>query len=154
MVASARIWSQVQVVGVSTNPSTVNVHDAVSSLGVASAVSTGQEWPVSYWPGGSRGSLWACPLPEKPLVKPAMRASPRGLISTFWSRVRTRQTRSNEIAAGLSQVGPLGRSTSRFFSPGPDAVVGAKASAVSLQAEQAEQPAGTVDHRQPASPFC
>ena len=30
---------------------------------------------MSYWPGGSRGSLSDCPLPEKPLVKPAMRVT-------------------------------------------------------------------------------
>ena len=44
------------MVGVCTNPSTRKVHVAVSSLGVASAVSTGQLLPVSYWPGGSLGS--------------------------------------------------------------------------------------------------
>src|SRR3989442_4187636 len=66
--ARAWIWSQVQVVGCWTRPLTVNVHDSVDSLGVASAVSTGQAEPTSYWPGGSRLSRVPCPRPPKPLV--------------------------------------------------------------------------------------
>ncbi len=57
------------MVGCSTKPSTENVHEAVDSWGVTSAVSTGHNVPVSYWPGGrrgSRGSSWGL---WKPLVK-------------------------------------------------------------------------------------
>ena len=32
----------------------LNVHESAVDRGVASAVSTGQLLPVSYWPGGSR----------------------------------------------------------------------------------------------------
>src|SRR5688500_3724980 len=65
---SAWISSQVQVVGVSTSPSTVMVQVAVSTRGVASAVSTGQPLPVSYWPGGSRPSGPSGRLRKKPRV--------------------------------------------------------------------------------------
>src|SRR5713101_459951 len=56
--AGGRAWisSQVQDIGRSTRPSTRNDQFAVSILGVTSAVSTGQDLPVSYCPGGSRGS--------------------------------------------------------------------------------------------------
>src|SRR5207302_7319223 len=66
----ARAWisSQVQVVGSSTSPLTENFHESVDSLGVASAVSTGQSEPTSYWPGGSRLSRFPWPRPRKPLV--------------------------------------------------------------------------------------
>ena len=65
---SAWISSQVQVVGVSTSPSTVIVQVAVSRRGVASAVRTGQPAPVSYWPGGSRPSGPSGRLRKKPRV--------------------------------------------------------------------------------------
>src|SRR5262245_35201090 len=57
-VEGGRAWisSHVQVVACATSPSTVNVQVARSSFGVASAVSTGQLFPVSYCPGGRRGS--------------------------------------------------------------------------------------------------
>ena len=51
----------------STRPSIVNDHVSVDSRGVASAVSTGQSLPASYWPGGSRGSRARRPL--NPRVK-------------------------------------------------------------------------------------
>src|SRR5262245_47958660 len=66
--ASARISSQVQVVGCSTRPSTVKVQPAVSSRGVTSALSTGQSAPVSYWPGGSRSPAGRRPRPKNPRV--------------------------------------------------------------------------------------
>ena len=50
----------------STRPSTVKVHVAVSSFGVASAVSTGQSGPTSYWPGGRRGSRGLAAAGEAP----------------------------------------------------------------------------------------
>src|SRR4029079_18102969 len=75
---SAWISPHVHVVGVSTSPSIANVHDAVSSFGVTSAVSTGQLWPVSYWPGGRRGSRSACARPLKPLVNFIGHLPPRG----------------------------------------------------------------------------
>ena len=40
--------SHVHVVGRATSPSTENDHDSVESLGVTSAVSTGQSSPTSY----------------------------------------------------------------------------------------------------------
>src|SRR6478735_8252857 len=45
---------QVHVCGDSTRPSMLNVHDSSDWCGVASALSTGHEDPVSYCPGGSR----------------------------------------------------------------------------------------------------
>src|SRR4051794_40917303 len=48
-----------------------NVHVAVSSFGVASAVSVGHRLPVSYCPGGRRGSRFF-PRPLNPRVKPTM----------------------------------------------------------------------------------
>src|SRR4051794_14239879 len=62
--SSAWISSHVQVFSRSTSPSTRNVHVSVASLGVTSAVSTGQLLPVSYWPGGRRSarSGWARPV--------------------------------------------------------------------------------------------
>ena len=48
---SAWISRQVQVVGVSTSPSTVMVHFSATRCGVTSAVRVGQSDPVSYWPG-------------------------------------------------------------------------------------------------------
>src|SRR3954451_24865965 len=73
-----RVWisSQVQVVGVSIRPSIAKVHDAVSSFGVTSAVSTGQLRPVSYWPGGRRGSRSACARPLNPRVNFIARLPP------------------------------------------------------------------------------
>ena len=53
---SAWISSQVQETGCSTSPSMPKAQLAVDRLGVASAVSTGQSRPASYWPGGSLGS--------------------------------------------------------------------------------------------------
>ena len=43
-------WSscQVHVCGDSTRPSTVSCHDSAGSFGVASAVRTGHDEPVSY----------------------------------------------------------------------------------------------------------
>src|SRR5205823_15077378 len=69
-VDGARVWisSQFQVVGCSTSPRILNVHVSVDSLGVASAVSTGQSEPTSYWPGGRRRSRVPSPRPRKPLV--------------------------------------------------------------------------------------
>src|SRR6188768_1181021 len=45
---------QVHVCGESTRPSMLNVHDSSGWWGVASALSTGHDEPVSYCPGGSR----------------------------------------------------------------------------------------------------
>jgi hypothetical protein len=45
---SAWICSHVHVVGCSTSPSTRKVHESVASFGVASAVRTGHDLPVSY----------------------------------------------------------------------------------------------------------
>src|SRR6478752_8087994 len=45
---------QVHVCGDSTRPSMANVHDSAGWCGVASALSTGHDEPVSYCPGGSR----------------------------------------------------------------------------------------------------
>ena len=73
---SAWISSHVHVVGVSTSPSIAKVHVAVSSFGVTSAVNTGHPRPVSYWPGGRRGSRSALPLPENPLVNFTARLLP------------------------------------------------------------------------------
>src|SRR5207253_11210217 len=69
-VDGARAWisSQLKVVGCSTSPLILNVHVSVDSLGVASAVSTGQAEPTSYWPGGRRRSRVASPRPRNPLV--------------------------------------------------------------------------------------
>src|ERR1700681_2786682 len=69
-VDARRAWisSHDQLVGCSTRPSTLNDHASVVTLGVASAVRTGQVRPVSYWPGGSRGSRAAWPRPPKPRV--------------------------------------------------------------------------------------
>src|SRR5207244_11507544 len=69
-VDGARAWisSQLQVGGCSTSPRILNVHESVDSLGVASAVSTGQAEPTSYWPGGRRRSRVPSPRPRNPLV--------------------------------------------------------------------------------------
>src|SRR5262245_3065345 len=64
---SAWISSHVHVVGISTSPSTLNVHELTSSRGAASAVSTGHDVPVSYCPGGRRASR-GLPRPENPRV--------------------------------------------------------------------------------------
>src|ERR1700712_1349236 len=60
--------AQDQVCELVTSPSTVIVHFSGSSRGVTSAVSTGQSAPVSYWPGGSRGSRSRWCRPKKPRV--------------------------------------------------------------------------------------
>src|SRR5437867_3282740 len=65
---SAWISSHDHVVGASTSPSIVKVQVPTSSFGVASAVSTGQDRPVSYWPGGRRASRGR-PRPVNPRVK-------------------------------------------------------------------------------------
>src|SRR5918994_1171825 len=70
-LGSARISSQLHVVGVRTRASTVKDQDSVSRRGVGSAVSTGQLWPASYWPGGRRGSRSSPPRLLKPLVNVA-----------------------------------------------------------------------------------
>src|SRR4051812_13229281 len=71
---SACISSHVHVVGDATSPSTVNVQSAVSIFGVTSAVRTGHDFPVSYCPGGKRGSRLR-PRPLKPRVNDAIGAS-------------------------------------------------------------------------------
>src|SRR4051794_15742861 len=64
-----RAWisSHVHVVGELTRPAMVKVHAAVSIFGVTSAVNTGHDDPVSYWPGGSRTSA-ALRRPVNPRV--------------------------------------------------------------------------------------
>src|SRR5882724_3131474 len=81
----ARISSHVHVVGWATRPSTVNVQVEVSSFGVTSAVSTGHDRPVSYWPGGRRSSCWR-PRPEKPRVNRLIATDPSTADSgrLFW----------------------------------------------------------------------
>jgi hypothetical protein len=78
---SACASSQVQVVGVSTWPSTVMLQFSGAIRGVGSAVRTGQSAPTSYCPGGSRTSR-SLLRPRNPLVGPAMSTSSRS-----WSRL-------------------------------------------------------------------
>src|SRR5436190_17999210 len=73
---SACISSHVQVVSCSTSPWIVKVHVAVAILGVTSAASTGHCFPVSYCPGGRRGSRSALPRPVKPRVNFGIPARP------------------------------------------------------------------------------
>ena len=81
---SACISSHVHVVGCSTWPSTVKVHVAGSIFGVASAESTGHCLPVSYCPGGSRGSRSALPRPVKPRVNLAIPDSVARHVGGAW----------------------------------------------------------------------
>ena len=73
---NACISSQLHVVGCSTSPSIVNVHVAVSIFGVTSAVSTGHDRPVSYWPGGSFG-----PSPRPRPLNPRVNDGMAGMIT-------------------------------------------------------------------------
>src|SRR5262245_24371513 len=122
-VDDGRAWSSshVQVVGFSTRPSTLNVHEDVSSRGVASAVSTGHWLPMSYWPGGSRGSRSARPRPMNPRVNRDIPMSVRAVRSDpVGSLPFDRRQTELQLVDTVAQQGDLRLETDLALSPALD----------------------------------